>query len=359
MGDPTAALPSLTLLTGPDTGRCIPLTTGRTAVLGRSLEADLTFPDEPSLSRFHARIERTDNGYTITDLGSANGTQLNGASVTTPALLAHRDVISCGALDLRFDMPVAPSDGAAVPAQAPVAAKPRIHAVIANEQRPVRKTQALRISDSAIAAVSAAQEASADRNHAAQDPTPQAGGEQQAGAGAPAPEAVPAEAPAREAVPAQPDALPAAEQAPGVVTGLEQAITTVPLFHSLNDAQVAALARTMTERRFLAGTEIVRQGDEGLSLYVILEGTVRVQRAGPSAHDVELATIGAGGFFGEMTLLDGLPRSATVRAISDVRCALLPRWGLEDIFRENPAVALSMLSVLSRRLRATERLLTH
>ena len=150
MNDPTSVLPTLTLLTGPETGRRIPLTTGRTAVIGRSLEADLTFPDEPSLSRLHARIEREDDRYSITDLGSANGTRLNGTALTNTAALSHGDLITCGSLELRFDLPGAQRDGAPVrPAgdarEALSTTQPRIRAIIPTESRPSQGTQEVQI----------------------------------------------------------------------------------------------------------------------------------------------------------------------------------------------------------------------
>jgi CRP-like cAMP-binding protein len=138
---------------------------------------------------------------------------------------------------------------------------------------------------------------------------------------------------------------------------LEEVVAALPLFRRLSPEELRSLTHSMTQREFAPGAEIVRQGEEGLSLYIVLEGEVRVQRAGPGG-DLDLASIGPGGFFGEMTLLDGEPRSATVRAVTPVRCALLPRWGLEATIRHNPSVAMEMLSVLSRRLRATEGLLT-
>src|SRR5262249_36031317 len=131
---------------------------------------------------------------------------------------------------------------------------------------------------------------------------------------------------------------------------LAEALAEIPMFRPLDAGHRATLAATMTERRFPPDTDIVRQGEEGLSVYVVLEGEVQVQRTGTSVQGMELATIGPGGFFGEMTVLDGLPRSATVRSRTTVRCALLPRWGLEQAVRTNPAVALEMLAVLSRRL---------
>lgn len=387
MDDRTTTLPSLVLLTGPEAGRRIPLTTGRTAVLGRALEADLTFPDEPSLSRLHARIERTGDQYTVTDLDSANGTRLNGRAVTEPATLSHRDVITCGTMELRFEQPSADARGTPHPAPDPGHSRPRIHAVLAGEHRLAENPPVAGPADTGEPLPAGAPPAFTPPMDG-RGPAPGAPDQQVECGEEPAPLAPRPEPPARASVPAaeaatagpepgasvalaEPAAVPAARAGGGTAADgvpladgesampLDGMLGAVPLLRPLQPAERAALAATMTERRFPAGSEIVRQGEEGLSLYVVLEGEVLVERAGTSTEGMELATIGAGGFFGEMTVIDGLPRSATVRAKTAVRCALLPRWGLEQAVRANPAVALEMLAVLSRRLRATERLLTH
>ena len=483
MDDPLALVPSLTVMNGIEIGRRIPLTAGRTAVLGRSLEADFTFPDEPSLSRLHARIERADDHHTIIDLGSANGTQVNGVDITAAHVLAHGDVITCGALELRYEVPSAEEGGGPAPLPPPLelmgARPPRIRAVIASESRPLAATQEIRtvasppapqteeapagpstgddvpapameaVGDDApplpAGAVVAGPAAAAGRvvpprldggpsamaapTWAAAEPVPAAHAaalgedaveahaarervpeedlrvrprlEPEHGEGLTAhvapdvmdekqtepreqramvsSEPVPTEPAAASSEPFRTELPPAASETSSLgergeadaraadrepadtaaeTPSLPELLARVPLFYRLSAGQLAAISRKMGERRYAAGAEIVRQGEEGLSLYVILEGDVRVQRTGTSADEVDLATIGPGGFFGEMTLLDGLPRSATVVAVTDVRCALLPRWVLEDVIRGNPSVALDMLSVLSRRLRATERMLT-
>ena len=139
---------------------------------------------------------------------------------------------------------------------------------------------------------------------------------------------------------------------------LQTALAAVPLFRELSPELLAAVAGSMGERRFAAGQEIVRQGEDGQALYVVLAGQARVERGGTAGDSVELAMLGPGGFFGEMSLLDGQPRSATVRAIGEVHCALLPRWALERAIQAHPTMALQMLAVLSIRLRAVERMIT-
>jgi CRP/FNR family cyclic AMP-dependent transcriptional regulator len=417
MNDPFAALPSLLVLNGLDAGRRMPLTTGAKVVLGRALEAEFTFPDEPTLARHHIRIERADGGYTLVPLDAAAGTWVNERPVTAPVPLAPGDIIRLGAMELRFELPGTPPPTRPAAAGADIG-QPRVHAIIPGEARADEPPEGAATTAPAApaAATPAPDKASATApEHAARMP-PAAGqavaevaeappaAERavphavDAGVAATVPEepppAVPPGAPPpgqaeaavvpvpadgeREAVPpavsarAEGQTAPAKEAtegeekheateaaaAPATAAALGDALAGVPLFHSLGPDQRHDLTRMMSERRFPAGREIVRQGEDGLSLYIILEGEVTVVRAVSAAGEVELAHLGPGGFFGEMTLLDGLPRSATVRALTPVRCALLPRWALEDAIRAHPEIALVMLATLSRRLRDVERKLT-
>ena len=124
----------------------------------------------------------------------------------------------------------------------------------------------------------------------------------------------------------------------------------VPLFQRLSGAQRAILTRMLAEQRFAPGADLVRQGEEADSLYVILEGEARMALPGPAAGGPAPATLGPGRFFGEIGVLDGLPRAATVTAVTAVRCAVLPHWSLEVAVRANPGIALELLAVLAQRL---------
>jgi len=92
-----------------------------------------------------------------------------------------------------------------------------------------------------------------------------------------------------------------------------------------------------------------------VGLYIIVSGSVRVTQAtDPDRAEEDLGTSSAGQAIGEMSLLDDLPRSATVTAVDDVSTLVLPVWEFRSFLRANPDVALKLLSVLSRRLRKAE-----
>lgn len=319
----------------------MPLPEADVVVLGRSLEADMTLPEEASLSRCHIRFERSRAGWTMLDLGSTNGTLLNGVLAAGLVPLIPGDEIGCGRLRLRFEL---------------------VEQERLAEDEPGPDLDLLRVTDvrvilsdgsgpalPALAGQADALEATGpkpeDGKFVSLNPTlPDLQRRRRKAAlpATPAPDE-PAVAAAVRAVPELP---------------LREALAAVPLFRRLSPDLMVTMADAMTERRYARGVDIVRQGDDGNTLFVMLSGQARVHRQGAGGEDVELALLGPGGFFGEMSLLDGQPRSATVRAMTEVRCALLPRWALESLIRANPLMAMQMLAVLSIRLRAVERLLT-
>jgi CRP/FNR family transcriptional regulator, cyclic AMP receptor protein len=135
---------------------------------------------------------------------------------------------------------------------------------------------------------------------------------------------------------------------------LADALAAVPLLSRLNDSQRARLAKLATRRKYQAGAVIVRQGDTSMSFYVILSGLVRVEQELAGDARLTLREFGPGGFFGEMGLIDDLPRSATVVAVEPTECALLAKWDFGNELREDPDIALALLPILSQRIRDLE-----
>jgi len=135
----------------------------------------------------------------------------------------------------------------------------------------------------------------------------------------------------------------------------EDTLARVDLFAGLDKKDLQVLTNACQERNYKAGSTLIKQGDTGVGLYVIISGTVRVTQANnPDKAEVDLGTAGPGSVLGEMSLLDDLPRSATVTAITDVTALLLPVWEFRTTLRNQPDIALRLLSVLSHRLRKAE-----
>ena len=139
---------------------------------------------------------------------------------------------------------------------------------------------------------------------------------------------------------------------------IEETLHGVTLLARLTPRQRARLARFATTRTFPAGSVIVRQGDTSMSLYVILSGSVRVAREDEGGGgSIEVEQLGAGGAFGEMGLIEDMPRAATVVAVEQTTCALLAKWDFQNELREDPEIAIALLPVLTGRIRELDTML--
>ena len=135
----------------------------------------------------------------------------------------------------------------------------------------------------------------------------------------------------------------------------EDTLAHVDLFAGLEKKDLQQLAGACRERTYSPGSKLIKQGDTGVGLYVITDGTVHITRVNdPDKSELYLGTVGPGNVLGEMSLLDDLPRSANVTAVSEVTALLLPVWEFRTTLRSHPDIALRLLATLSRRLRKAE-----
>ncbi len=128
------------------------------------------------------------------------------------------------------------------------------------------------------------------------------------------------------------------------------------LFKPLPPAGVQRLAARGVARRFAAGDVLMRQGEASQTLFVILSGLVRVERMLPNDQQVLLANLGPAEVVGEMGLLDGALRSATVTAVEPTDALEIHASVLAVVLIDYPAVSSALLRILSRRLRSTDEL---
>lgn len=126
-------------------------------------------------------------------------------------------------------------------------------------------------------------------------------------------------------------------------------LETVPLFSGLSRRHLRQVATAGRIVRFHNLTAIVREGEVGDTLYVVLDGEVLIRRRGARA-----IRLGIGGFFGEMALLDGKPRAATVMAEGSVVCLAITRQRFAKVVRAEPSIAMTMLAELADRLRTAQ-----
>jgi len=129
----------------------------------------------------------------------------------------------------------------------------------------------------------------------------------------------------------------------------EEFLARVPVFSHCTADEIKAIASVAQESFFQPAQIIVTQGTPGQAFYLILSGRVEILRDG-----VSLGAFGAGDFFGEMSLLDNAPRSATIRAIEGTSCLMLSSWDFKALLEQHPSIAIKLLEVLSRRLRVAD-----
>ena len=129
----------------------------------------------------------------------------------------------------------------------------------------------------------------------------------------------------------------------------EEFLGRVPIFANCTADEISSIAGVAQEGFFQPAQIIVTQGTPGQAFYMITAGRVEILRDG-----VSLGAFGPGDFFGEMSLLDSAPRSATIRAIDQVSCLMLSSWDFKALLERHPSIAVKLLEVLSRRLRVAD-----
>ncbi|MDD9915162.1 MAG: cyclic nucleotide-binding domain-containing protein [Rhodospirillaceae bacterium] len=138
---------------------------------------------------------------------------------------------------------------------------------------------------------------------------------------------------------------------------VSELLDRVDLFASLEMEEKNALAAKLEQRQVRPGQQIVQQGAEGSSLYVVAEGLMEVRvRFEEDGPERKVAQVGPGDFFGEMSLLTGAPRSATVITLTDSVIYKIEKMHLEPILQARPPIAESLVSLLSLRQEATKAL---
>jgi CRP/FNR family transcriptional regulator, cyclic AMP receptor protein len=127
-------------------------------------------------------------------------------------------------------------------------------------------------------------------------------------------------------------------------------LSGVPLFSELSKKELDALARNAKEVAHREGAVLAREGESGLGFFLIVDGTASVTVGGRARRKM-----GAGDFFGEISLLDNGPRSATVTAQTPIQLIGLTQWNFKRLVESNPAIATKMLKTMAGRLRAASR----
>jgi CRP-like cAMP-binding protein len=142
------------------------------------------------------------------------------------------------------------------------------------------------------------------------------------------------------------------------VAGNLEFLKRVSWFEDLDQKSLDAIANAAVEQSYQPGQFIMRQGDTGVGAFIIRSGKVDVIQD-RDGREITLATLGPGDVVGEMALLDEFPRSASVRASEPTTALGIQRWHFRGILESHPQLALALLPILTRRIRAAEGSLPH
>lgn len=131
----------------------------------------------------------------------------------------------------------------------------------------------------------------------------------------------------------------------------EAMLKRAPLFDGLDEAGARELRQTMKEVTLARGERLFDEGDDGDSMYVVLDGKLKLTRTAADGRENLLSVLGPGEMFGELSLFDPRPRTSSASAITDATLAALRHDALLPRLRERPDISLHMLRALARRLR--------
>jgi CRP/FNR family transcriptional regulator len=141
------------------------------------------------------------------------------------------------------------------------------------------------------------------------------------------------------------------------VSDVPELLRRVPLFSELSEGDLERISQVAVPRSFPRGTRVFHEGDPGDACYIVRSGSCRVTREHPDGRAITLANLGPGAIFGELAMLDGEARSASVEATEDAELLALPAGDMRALIRSQPAMAEKLVVALTRRLReANERI---
>lgn len=129
-------------------------------------------------------------------------------------------------------------------------------------------------------------------------------------------------------------------------------LSNVPIFSDLKGETLEKIAKSGLIQTYKKNAVILSEEDSGSALFVIVEGKVKISRSSNDDKEVILAILNESDFFGEMSLLDGMARSATVTAVEDSKLFIIQRPEFLDLLSKFPDVSVALLTELTRRLRA-------
>jgi CRP/FNR family transcriptional regulator len=130
-------------------------------------------------------------------------------------------------------------------------------------------------------------------------------------------------------------------------------LSRVPLFSELSRDELERISQVAVPRSFPAGVRVFHEGDRSDACYLVRSGDLRVTREHPDGRAIALATLGPGDLFGELAMLDGEARSASVETLSESELVALPAADVRRLLADHPEISVKLVAALTRRLRET------
>jgi CRP/FNR family cyclic AMP-dependent transcriptional regulator len=135
--------------------------------------------------------------------------------------------------------------------------------------------------------------------------------------------------------------------------GTAELLGRVPLFTELSPEELERIASVAIPRSFPRGVRVFHEGDNSDACYIVRSGDLRVTREHPDGRAIALATLASGDIFGELAMLDGEARSASVETISDSELLALPAADMRRLLADHPDISVKLIVALTKRLRET------
>jgi CRP-like cAMP-binding protein len=130
-------------------------------------------------------------------------------------------------------------------------------------------------------------------------------------------------------------------------------LSRVPVFAKLSQRDLKAVAKSCSESTYPDGEYLCRQGERGVAAFLIVSGEISVENELEDGGTFKLAELGQGAMVGELSIIDGAERVASIRAIGDVTALVLTQWSMQGLLKDRPSIAAAMLPIIVQRFRET------
>jgi CRP-like cAMP-binding protein len=130
-------------------------------------------------------------------------------------------------------------------------------------------------------------------------------------------------------------------------------LARVPVFANLSQRDLKAVAKSCSESSYPDGEYLCRQGERGVAAFLIVSGRIAVENELTDGTSFLLAELGQGAMVGELSIIDGAERVASIRAIGEVQALVLTQWSMQGLLKERPSIAAAMLPIIVQRFRET------